>query len=73
MAKTELVDIIEAFARSGWDLIDAPSKKWLAENGSAGTTEELLKAVKQADRECGSCGCEFDPLYKRALELLQTA
>jgi hypothetical protein len=32
---------------------------------------ELIKAVDQADKECGSCGCEFDPLYKRALELLR--
>lgn len=30
----------------------------------------LIGAIKQADAECGSCGCEFDPLYKRALELL---
>ncbi len=73
MTNTELVEIVEKFAESGWDLIDAPSKKWLADNGSADTTEELRKAVEQADKECGSCGCEFDPLYKRALELLHTA
>lgn len=73
MASEELVKIIEKFAESGWDLIVAPSKKWLAVNGSAEMAEELLKAVEQADKECGSCGCEFDPLYKRALELLRTA
>jgi hypothetical protein len=28
----------------------------------------LLKAIEQADEWCGSC--KFDPLYKRALELL---
>lgn len=78
MASKELVKIVEKFAESGWDLIVAPSKKWLAANGSAANgsaemAEELLKAVEQADKECGSCGCEFDPLYKRVLELLRTA
>jgi len=71
MANAELSTIIEKFAESGWDLLDAPSKKWLAANGSAETTAELLKAVEQADKECGSCGCEFDPLYKKALALLK--
>ncbi|RBQ25591.1 MAG: hypothetical protein ALMCE001_01360 [Methanocorpusculum sp. MCE] len=71
MANKELVKIIEKFAESGWELLDAPSKKWLAANGSAETTAELLKAVEQADKECGSCGCKFDPLYKKALELLR--
>jgi hypothetical protein len=71
MASTELVKIVEKFAESGWDLIDAPSKKWLAADGSANMTVELLKAVEQADKDCGSCGCEYDPLYKRALELLR--
>ena len=32
--------------------------------------ETLVSAIRQADEECGSCGCEFDPLYKRALELI---
>ncbi len=71
MANKELVKIIEKFAESGWELLDAPSKKWLAANGSAETTAELLKAVEQAEKECGSCGCKFDPLYKKALELLR--
>jgi len=70
MTNTELVKIIEKFAASGWDAIDAPSKKWLASNGSADAAEELKKAVDQADKACGSCGCEFDSLYKEALVLL---
>lgn len=73
MANAELVKIVEKFAKSGWDLIDAPSKKWLEANGSVDTVAELLKAVEQADKECGGCGCEFDPLYKRVLELLRSA
>lgn len=64
----ELVQIITKFAESGWDLIDAPSKAWLA---GSGDTDKLIAVIKQADKECGSCGCDFDPLYKRVLELKQ--
>lgn len=70
MVNVELIKIIEKFSESGWDLIDMPSKKWLTDNKSSNATDELIKAVEQADKECGSCGCGFDPLYKRALELL---
>lgn len=63
----ELKSIMEKFAGSGWDLIAVPAKSWLEGNGDTGI---LTDAIKQADKECGSCGCEFDPLYKRALELL---
>jgi hypothetical protein len=63
----ELKDILEKFAVCGWDLIAIPSKAYLDGNGSK---EDLIKAVEQADEECGSCGCEFDPLYKSALNLL---
>lgn len=62
----ELKCILEKFAGSGWDLISIPSKAYL--NGSA-NKEDLLRAVEQADLECGSCGCEFDPLYKKCIEL----
>ena len=65
-AAKELHDIVERFAASGWDLIAAPAKAWLEgeENQDA-----LVKAIEQADAQCGSCGCELDALYKRALEL----
>ena len=63
----ELTKIIVKFSESGWELIDGPSKAWLDGNKSS---EELLPYIKQADEECGSCGCEFDPLYKKAIELL---
>jgi exosome complex RNA-binding protein Rrp4 len=70
----ELIGIITKFAESGWDLIDAPSKAWLDldKDGkeSNDTAVALTAAIEEADKECGSCGCEFDPLYKRALELL---
>lgn len=64
----ELIQIINRFAESGWDLIELPSRTWLNDKGD---TTTLLTAIKQADKECGSCGCEFDPLYKRAVELLE--
>ncbi len=63
----ELKEIMEKFAASGWDLIAIPAKQWL--NGDSNKTE-LISAIKQADKECGNCGCEFDPLYKKALQLL---
>ena len=63
----ELKAIMEKFAESGWELISIPAQEWLDGNAN---TENLIAAIKQADIECGSCGCDFDPLYKRALELL---
>lgn len=77
MANTELIVILKKFADSGWELIDAPAKAWLSANEGnkvdEAVTAELIKAIEQADQECGSCGCEFDPLYKKALTFLQTA
>ena len=60
----ELKGILERFARSGWDLIAIPSKAYLEGNG---TKEDVIKAIEQADKECGDCGCEFDALYKKCL------
>jgi hypothetical protein len=72
----ELVGIVTKFAESGWDLIDVPSKAWLEHKDDLDTSEgakaELISAIEKADKECGSCGCEFDALYKKALVLLQT-
>ena len=70
--EAELRDIITKFSESGWDLIDAPSMAWLNKGNeiTENVTANLIAAIKQADMECGSCGCEFDPLYKRALALL---
>lgn len=63
----ELKVIMEKFVESGWELISVPAQQWLEGNVN---TESLISAIKQADKECGSCGCDLDPLYKRALELL---
>ena len=65
----ELNSILKKFADSGWELIAAPSRDWL--NGKS-VQNALTEAIREADRQCGSCGCEFDHLYKRALELLGT-
>lgn len=62
----ELHDIMQKFANSGWDLIAEPAKAWLDGKGDAAV---LTQAIEQANRECGSCGCEFDPLYKKALTM----
>ncbi|OUO24953.1 hypothetical protein [Eubacterium sp. An3] len=63
----ELKTIMQKFVASGWDLIAIPAQQWL--DGKS-DKKSLISAIKQADEECGSCGCELDPLYKRALELL---
>jgi hypothetical protein len=62
----ELRTIITKFTKSGWDLIDVPAKAWLA---GEECKDELITAIEKADMECGSCGCEFDQLYKRFLEM----
>ena len=71
----ELKEIITKFAESGWDVIDTPSKAWLNAKITGEipitVTNELIAGIEKADKECGSCGCEFDPLYKRALLLLR--
>lgn len=58
---------MEKFVASGWDLISIPVQQWLEGKADKDT---LVSAIKQADKECGSCGCELDSLYKRAMELI---
>jgi len=65
--EVELRGIVKRFAQSGWDLIAQPAKEYL---DGADCREELVEAVRQADEECGSCGCEYDALYKRFLALV---
>lgn len=62
----ELKAILEKFAESGWELIAIPSQAYL---DGEGAKVDLIKAIEQADKECGNCGCEFDPLYKKCIEL----
>ncbi|MDO4741226.1 MAG: hypothetical protein Q4A66_11200 [Eubacteriales bacterium] len=65
----ELRVLMAKFAGSGWDLIAVPAQQWLDGNYDK---ETVIAAIEEADRECGSCGCEYDALYKRALELLRS-
>jgi hypothetical protein len=69
----ELRTIVTKLSECGWDVIDAPAKKWLSVTDCADTDKELVAALKQADADCGSCGCEMDPLYKKALEIMNAA
>ena len=66
MEEHELRTILKRFADSGWELISAPANAYLC---GESCKDELIVAVEQADEECGSCGCEFDSLYKEALVL----
>ncbi len=63
----ELNQILKVFVDSGWDLIAGVAQDWLDGKGDKAT---LVAAISQADAECGSCGCDMDPLYKKALALL---
>ncbi|MBQ8201951.1 MAG: hypothetical protein IJZ74_09340 [Clostridia bacterium] len=65
---SELDFIMHRFAASGWALIALPAAQYLS---GAYDRSHLISALMQADMECGSCGCDLDPLYKRALFLLQ--
>lgn len=58
---------MEKFAASAWELIPIPARQWLEGNAD---TESLVGAIKQAEKECGNCGCDLEVLYKRTLELL---
>jgi len=71
--RAKLIAIVEKFAASGWDVLEAPAKAWLeAKNdgeASKKASADLEAAIIKADAECGSCGCELDPLYKQALAM----
>lgn len=55
----ELKAIMQKFVASGWDLIAVPAQEWLDGKADKGT---LVSAVKQADKECGSCGVILLPM-----------
>ena len=66
MEEHELRSILKRFADSGWELISVPANAYLC---GESCKDELIAAVEQANEECGSCGCEYDELYLRFLEL----
>lgn len=63
----ELKAILEKFAASDWDLIAIPAQEWL---DGRRENETFIAAIMQGEMKCGRCGCDFDALYKRALELI---
>lgn len=63
----ELAKILRQFIASRWGLIAIPSEGYLS---GKQPRQELASAIEQAREQCGSCGCELDPLYDRALALL---
>ncbi|MEZ4508851.1 MAG: hypothetical protein R2912_08855 [Eubacteriales bacterium] len=66
MEEYELQAILRRFADSEWELISVPANAYLS---GEDCKEELIAAVEQASEECGSCGCEYDELYRRFLAL----
>lgn len=66
MEQYEIREILKRFSDSGWELISVPASAYLS---GEDCKDELIEAVKQADEECGACGCEYDALYKRFLAL----
>ena len=66
MEEHELRIILKRFADSGWELLSAPAAAYLAGESCKDT---LVDAVTQANEECGTCGCEYDALYRRFLAL----
>lgn len=66
MEEHELRSILKRFADSGWELISAPANAYLC---GESCKDELIAAIEQANEECGSCGCEYDALYRRFLAL----
>ena len=72
--RARLADIMTTFAATElpaeWGLKEAAGV-WLEgmnnANASKAAAEPLRAALLKADEACGSCGCEFDALYKEAL------
>lgn len=70
--RVELINMLTKFENSEWELIALSSKKWKqSTNPTKQETFELLEAIEKANIECGSCGCEYDELYKKAILILK--
>ena len=73
--RNRLADIMKKFAEAdlpaAWGLKEA-AQEWLDGKDNAEASKaaaaKLVPALEKAVAECGSCGCEFDELYKEALE-----
>ena len=73
--RNRLADILKTFAEADlpaeWGLKEAAAE-WLAGKDDAEASKAaapmVVAALEKADAACGSCGCEFDALYKEALK-----
>ena len=73
--RERLADIMKKFAEAdlpaAWGLKEAAAE-WLEGKDNAEASKaaaaKLVPALEKAVAECGSCGCEFDALYKEALK-----
>ena len=73
--RNRLADIMKKFAEAdlpaSWGLKEA-AQEWLDGKDNAEASKaaaaKLVPALEKAVAECGSCGCEFDELYKEALK-----
>ena len=72
--RNRLADIMQKFADADlpaeWGLKEA-AKEWLEGKDNAEASKaaaaKLVPALEKAVAACGTCGCEFDALYKEAL------
>lgn len=67
-----LMDIFEWVKENGYEPQGSIYYYYLndTERPEAEYLTQMSMPIKQADEEYGSCGCELDPMYKRALELI---
>ena len=73
--RNRLADILKTFAEADlpaeWGLKEAAAE-WLAGKDDAEASKaaapKVVAALEKADAASGSCGCEFDALYKEALK-----
>ncbi|MDD4546462.1 MAG: pyruvate:ferredoxin (flavodoxin) oxidoreductase [Oscillospiraceae bacterium] len=73
--RNRLADLMKKFADSDipaeWGLKEA-AQEWLDGKDDASASKaaavKVVPALEKAILECGSCGCEFDSLYKEAIK-----
>ncbi|MCL2884936.1 MAG: pyruvate:ferredoxin (flavodoxin) oxidoreductase, partial [Oscillospiraceae bacterium] len=78
--RARMADILEEFAKyeapkdsPAWTTeLVAAAQQWLEGRDNADASKaaaaRLVPALREADKACGKCGCEWDALYKEALK-----
>jgi len=71
--RERLAEIVAKFADSDYATINGAAREWLDAKNDAEQSKvaaaALEAALNKAVEECGTCGCEFDALYKEALAM----